>query len=79
MSHHFNLHLGMKRINSLNLVAYFLSFNMQMDELACFAPGMLALGSSGYGPTDSQKILSLAEKVFVSSLKSILKHVACCS
>jgi len=50
-----------------------------MDELACFAPGMLALGSSGYGPADSQKILSLAEEVFVSSLKSILKHVACCS
>jgi len=50
-----------------------------MDELACFAPGMLALGSSGYGPADSQKILSLAEEVFVSSLKSILKNVACCS
>lgn len=36
---------------------------LQMDELACFAPGMLALGSSGYGPEDSQKFLSLAEEV----------------
>lgn len=37
---------------------------LQMDELACFAPGMLALGSSGYGPDDSQKFLSLAEEVY---------------
>lgn len=36
-----------------------------MDELACFAPGMLALGSSGYGPDGSQKFLSLAEEVFL--------------
>ena len=36
---------------------------LQMDELACFAPGMLALGSFGYGPEDSQKFLSLAEEV----------------
>lgn len=47
---------------------YFLVFNlfsksMQMDELACFAPGMLALGSFGYGPEESQKFLSLAEEV----------------
>ncbi|KAK2969947.1 hypothetical protein RJ640_008287 [Escallonia rubra] len=35
----------------------------KMDELACFAPGMLALGSSGYGPDDSQKFLSLAEEL----------------
>ena len=34
-----------------------------MDELACFAPGMLALGSSGYGPDESKKFLSLAEEV----------------
>lgn len=34
-----------------------------MDELACFAPGMIALGSSGYGPDESQKFLSLAEEV----------------
>nr|GMC73033.1 mannosyl-oligosaccharide 1,2-alpha-mannosidase MNS1-like [Ipomoea batatas] len=39
------------------------SFTDKMDELACFAPGMLALGSSGYGPGDSQKFLSLAEEV----------------
>lgn len=36
---------------------------MQMDELACFAPGMIALGSSGYGPADSTKFLNLAEEV----------------
>jgi mannosyl-oligosaccharide alpha-1,2-mannosidase len=43
-----------------------------MDELACFAPGMLALGSSGYGPDDSQKFMSLAEEVcFNSHLKSL--------
>ncbi|KAG8657628.1 mannosyl-oligosaccharide 1,2-alpha-mannosidase MNS1 isoform X2 [Manihot esculenta] len=35
----------------------------KMDELACFAPGMIALGSSGYGPADSQKFLSLAEEL----------------
>lgn len=40
---------------------------MQMDELACFAPGMIALGSSGYGPGDSEKFLSLAEEVFLLS------------
>lgn len=37
-----------------------------MDELACFAPGMLALGSSGYGPDDSQKFLTLAEEVYLN-------------
>lgn len=42
-----------------------LSFQyLQMDELACFAPGMLALGSSGYGPEKAEKILSLAEEVY---------------
>lgn len=35
----------------------------KMDELACFAPGMLALGSSGYGSDESQKFLSLAEEL----------------
>ncbi|XP_038714010.1 mannosyl-oligosaccharide 1,2-alpha-mannosidase MNS1-like [Tripterygium wilfordii] len=35
----------------------------KMDELACFAPGMLALGSSGYGPADSKKFISLAEEL----------------
>lgn len=40
-----------------------------MDELACFAPGMIALGASGSGPDDSQKFLSLAEEVFIDSAK----------
>ncbi|KAA8541540.1 hypothetical protein F0562_022692 [Nyssa sinensis] len=35
----------------------------KMDELACFAPGMLALGSSGYSPDESQKFLTLAEEL----------------
>ncbi|KAL1340274.1 hypothetical protein HN51_026683 [Arachis hypogaea] len=35
----------------------------KMDELACFAPGMVALGSFGYGAEDSQKFLSLAEEL----------------
>ncbi|XP_059645161.1 mannosyl-oligosaccharide 1,2-alpha-mannosidase MNS1-like [Cornus florida] len=39
------------------------SLTDKMDELACFAPGMLALGSSGYGPDESQKFLSLAEEL----------------
>ncbi|KAK6911104.1 Glycoside hydrolase family 47 [Dillenia turbinata] len=38
------------------------SLNNKMDELACFAPGMLALGSSGYGSGESEKFLSLAEE-----------------
>ncbi|KAE8685641.1 Mannosyl-oligosaccharide 1,2-alpha-mannosidase MNS2 [Hibiscus syriacus] len=39
------------------------SLTDKMDELACFAPGMLALGSSGYGPDEEKKILSLAEEL----------------
>ncbi|XP_008789604.1 mannosyl-oligosaccharide 1,2-alpha-mannosidase MNS1-like [Phoenix dactylifera] len=39
------------------------SLSDKMDELACFAPGMLALGSSGYGPEKAEKILSLAEEL----------------
>ncbi|KAF1001693.1 mannosyl-oligosaccharide 1,2-alpha-mannosidase MNS1-like [Apium graveolens] len=39
------------------------SFVDKMDELACFAPGMIALGSSGYDPENSQKFLSLAEEL----------------
>ncbi|GLT77606.1 hypothetical protein SLA2020_491740 [Shorea laevis] len=39
------------------------SLTDKMDELACFAPGMLALGSSGYGPTEAEKFLSLAEEL----------------
>ncbi|KAG8380257.1 hypothetical protein BUALT_Bualt07G0174400 [Buddleja alternifolia] len=35
----------------------------KMDELACFAPGMLALGSTGYGPDEAKKYLSLAEEL----------------
>lgn len=35
----------------------------KMDELACFAPGMIALGSFGYGPGESEKFLSLAEEL----------------
>ncbi|XP_024197034.1 mannosyl-oligosaccharide 1,2-alpha-mannosidase MNS1 isoform X2 [Rosa chinensis] len=38
------------------------SLTDKMDELACFAPGMLALGSSGYDPGEAEKILSLAEE-----------------
>ncbi|KAL9247224.1 hypothetical protein vseg_020677 [Gypsophila vaccaria] len=39
------------------------SLNDKMDELACFVPGMLALGSSGYGPEESEKSMSLAEEL----------------
>ncbi|CAH2053156.1 unnamed protein product [Thlaspi arvense] len=36
----------------------------KMDELACFAPGMLALGASGYkDPAEAKKFLSLAEEL----------------
>ncbi|XP_065849774.1 mannosyl-oligosaccharide 1,2-alpha-mannosidase MNS1-like isoform X1 [Euphorbia lathyris] len=35
----------------------------KMDELACFAPGMLALGSFGYETGEAQKLLSLAEEL----------------
>lgn len=34
-----------------------------MDELACFAPGMIALGSSGYDSEEAKKFLTLAEEV----------------
>ncbi|KHG28567.1 Mannosyl-oligosaccharide 1,2-alpha-mannosidase MNS1 -like protein [Gossypium arboreum] len=39
------------------------SLTDKMDELACFAPGMLALGSSDYGPDEAKKFLSLAEEI----------------
>ncbi|XP_021720326.1 mannosyl-oligosaccharide 1,2-alpha-mannosidase MNS1-like [Chenopodium quinoa] len=39
------------------------SLHHKMDELACFAPGMLALGSAGYGPGDSEKFMSLAKEL----------------
>ncbi|KAK9083791.1 hypothetical protein Scep_030262 [Stephania cephalantha] len=38
------------------------SLSDKMDELACFASGMLALGSLGYGPGDREKMLTLAEE-----------------
>lgn len=53
--------------DSLMMIA-FLHEHMQMDELACFAPGMIALGASGSGPDDSQKFLSLAEEVLFNSV-----------
>lgn len=39
---------------------------VQMDELACFAPGMLALGSFGYDTGEASKMLSLTEEVSLS-------------
>lgn len=39
------------------------SLSDKMDELACFAPGMLALGSSGYSTEKGQQILSLAKEL----------------
>ncbi|CAI0410087.1 unnamed protein product [Linum tenue] len=49
-----------------------------MDELACFAPGMLALGSAGYDePAESERILSLAEEVFLPFLGSVLLAWTC--
>ncbi|KAL2338689.1 hypothetical protein Fmac_013135 [Flemingia macrophylla] len=35
----------------------------KMDELACFVPGMMALGSSGYGHEEANKFISLAEEL----------------
>ncbi|KAJ9162763.1 hypothetical protein P3X46_022512 [Hevea brasiliensis] len=35
----------------------------KMDELACFSPGMLALGSFGYDTGEASKMLSLAEEL----------------
>ncbi|CAN0880435.1 Mannosyl-oligosaccharide 1,2-alpha-mannosidase MNS1 [Linum grandiflorum] len=35
----------------------------KMDELACFAPGMLALGSSGYEEAESERFMLLAEEL----------------
>ncbi|XP_068641552.1 mannosyl-oligosaccharide 1,2-alpha-mannosidase MNS1-like isoform X2 [Aristolochia californica] len=39
------------------------SLNDKMDELACFVPGMLALGSSGYELDKQAKIFSLATEL----------------
>ncbi|ONI27197.1 hypothetical protein PRUPE_1G073800 [Prunus persica] len=50
------------------------SLSDKMDELACFAPGMLALGSTGYGPDEAEKFLSLAEEdMTVGTSWSILR------
>ena len=38
-----------------------------MDELACFVPGMLALGASGYSPEKAEQIMDLAEEVILLS------------
>ena len=47
----------------MKVLTLVLSCYIQMDELACFAPGMLALGASGYGPDEEKKFLTLAEEV----------------
>ena len=52
---------------------------LQMDELACFAPGMIALGSSGYGPDESQKFLSLAEEVSSIIENSYIRTFVLCA
>ncbi|AQK45941.1 Mannosyl-oligosaccharide 12-alpha-mannosidase MNS1 [Zea mays] len=39
------------------------SLSDKMDELACFAPGMLALGASGYGPEKSEQIMNMAKEL----------------
>ncbi|KAL6543541.1 mannosyl-oligosaccharide alpha-1,2-mannosidase [Orobanche hederae] len=39
------------------------SLQDKMDELACFALGMIALGSTDYGPDETKKFLSLAEEL----------------
>ncbi|KAL5223159.1 hypothetical protein ABZP36_027872 [Zizania latifolia] len=39
------------------------SFSDKMDELACFVPGMLALGASGYGPEKAKEIMNLAKEL----------------
>ena len=38
-----------------------------MDELACFVPGMLALGASGYSPEKAEQIMDLAEEEILLS------------
>lgn len=46
-----------------------------MDELACFAPGMLALGASGYGPEKSEEIMNLAKEVNPCGIVVILLSI----
>ena len=50
-----------------------------MDELACFAPGMLALGASGYGLEKSEQIMNLAKEVnTLGNPRLILKFTSLC-
>ena len=50
-----------------------------MDELACFAPGMLALGASGYGPEKSEQIMNLEKEVnTLGNPRLILKFSSLC-
>ncbi|KAL0717547.1 hypothetical protein Bca4012_066869 [Brassica carinata] len=51
------------------------SLTHKMDELACFAPGMLALGASGYDDSaEAKKFLSLAEEdMSVGASSNILR------
>jgi len=39
------------------------SLSEKMDELACFVPGMLALGASDYSLEKAEKIMNLAEEL----------------
>lgn len=53
----------------------FCTLQVQMDELACFAPGMIALGASGYGPDKSQQFLTLAEEVKMNILSLLEREM----
>ena len=46
------------------------TYELQMDELACFVPGMLALGSLSCSPERSSKYLDAAKEV-LSHLASV--------
>jgi hypothetical protein len=50
-----------------------LGFKLQMDELACFVPGMLALGSLNGSPERSSRYLDAAKEVrgLLTSLNGI--------
>lgn len=47
----------------------------QMDELACFAPGMLTLGTVGASPEKSRQYLTLAEEVWGALDNWCRKHI----
>lgn len=57
----------LNRLYCQTLTCYWFKY-MQMDELACFVPGMLALGSFGYGPEKAEKFLELSKEVNFSSI-----------